>query len=150
LFIPKKGFSEPEAFFHKILINNPIINYKINQMKKVISILSLFLVIFAMASCKYSTIVPDVPNPDVPVSYSAEIQPIFDQNCVKCHKTGSTMPDLTAANSYKSLMDNQMVIAGDAANSILYTEVIGGMQAYCDATSAGKIKNWINQGAKNN
>lgn len=119
-------------------------------MKKVINVLSLFLVIFALAACEYATIVPDVPSPNVPVLYSTQIQPIFTSNCVGCHKAGGPMPDLTAGTSYANLMNNKMVIAGDANNSILYQEVTGGMQAYCDATSAGLIKNWINQGALNN
>jgi hypothetical protein len=48
-------------------------------------------------------------------------------------------------------MDNNLVVAGNASSSVLYQEITtGAMSAYCDATSSGLIKNWINQGALNN
>jgi len=121
-------------------------------MKKLINLLSVFLVLSALAACKYATVVPDVPSPNVPVYFAADIQPVFNNNhCINCHKSGGTIPDLTTGNSYQSLMSNNLVIAGDAASSVLYQKVsTGTMSSYCDATSAGKIKNWINQGALNN
>ncbi len=119
-------------------------------MKKLITLFSVILVLSALASCKYAKIVPDVPSPNTPVSYATDIQPIFTKGCT-CHKAGGPLPDLSAANSYQSLTTNNMVVAGNAAGSILYQEVsTGGMSAYCDAASAGLIKNWINQGALNN
>jgi len=119
-------------------------------MKKLINLLSVLLVLAALAACEYAKIVPDVPSPNIPVNYATDIQPIFTKGC-RCHKSGGPSPDLTAGNSYESLMTNNLVVAGDAASSVLYQEVsTGGMSAYCDATSAGLIKNWINQGAKNN
>jgi len=121
-------------------------------MKKVFNILSLFLVILALAACEYATIIPDTPSPDVPVSFKTEIQPYFTANCVKCHTNGGPMPNLIEGKAYQSLISNTLVIAGDAANSKLYTEIItgGGMAGFSDAKSNGLVKNWINQGAKDN
>ena len=119
-------------------------------MKKLINLLSVLLVLASLAACEYAKIVPDVPSPNTPVSFATDIQPIFNKGCT-CHKPGGPSPNLTAGNSYESLMTNNLVVAGNAASSILYQEVsTGGMSAYCDATSAGLIKNWIDQGAKNN
>ena len=119
-------------------------------MKKLVTLLTVFLVLASLSACKYATIVPDVPSPNVPVLYSTQIQPIFNSGCT-CHKPGGPVPNLTAGSSYKSLMDNSLVVAGNASSSVLYQEITtGAMSAYCDATSAGLIKNWINQGALNN
>ena len=119
-------------------------------MKKLINLLSILLVLSALAACEYAKIVPDVPSPNIPVSFTTDIQPIFNKGCT-CHIPGGPLPNLTAGNSYASLTTNNFVVAGNAASSILYQEVsTGGMSGYCDATSAGLIKNWINQGAKNN
>jgi mono/diheme cytochrome c family protein len=120
-------------------------------MKKCINFFTVFLVLASLAACKYATIVPDVPSPNVPVSFATDIQSIFNGGCTNCHRSGGQSPNLTTGNSYQSLMTNNLVVAGNAASSVLYQKVsIGTMSAYCDATSAGKIKNWINQGALNN
>ncbi|MCX6287850.1 MAG: hypothetical protein NTY96_12110 [Bacteroidetes bacterium] len=119
-------------------------------MKKLINLLSLLLVLYALAACEYAKIYPDIPSPSTPVSYSTDIQTIFNKGCT-CHKPGGPAPDLAAGSSYQSLMDNNLVVAGNAASSVLYQKVTtGSMSSYCDATQAGLIKNWINQGALNN
>jgi len=119
-------------------------------MKKLINLLSILLVLSALAACEYSTIVPDVPSPNVPVNFATDIQPIFTKGC-PCHVPGGPTPNLTAGNSYASLTTNNLVVAGNATSSILYQEVsTGGMSAYCNAQSVALIQNWINQGAKNN
>jgi len=120
-------------------------------MKKVINVLSLFLVIFALAACEYATIIPDVPNPEVPVSFKTQLQPVFNSNCIGCHKPGGTLPNLTEGNSYQSLTTNNLVVAGNADNSILYQEISSGtMKGFSNAEFNGLVKNWINQGAKDN
>ncbi|MEI6884844.1 MAG: hypothetical protein WCO02_10175 [Bacteroidota bacterium] len=120
-------------------------------MKKVINFLSLLLVISAFISCEYATIVPDVPSPNVPVYYKTQIQPFFNDKCVSCHKSGGPKPDLSAANSYQSLMTNNLVVAGNADNSILYQKIsTGSMSGFSDPTNNGLVKNWINQGALDN
>lgn len=119
-------------------------------MKKLINLFSVLLVLFALAACEYAKIYPDVPSPSVPVLYATEIQPIFNSGCT-CHRSGGPVPDLAAGSSYESLMSNNLVVAGNAASSVLYQKVSSGtMSSYCDATQAGLIKNWINQGALNN
>jgi len=119
-------------------------------MKKLFNLFSVLLVLSVLVACEYAKIVPDNPSPSTPVLYGTEIQPIFTKGCT-CHKSGGPLPNLAAGASYQSLIDNKMVIAGDAANSILYQEVsTGGMSGFTDASQAALIKNWINQGALNN
>lgn len=120
-------------------------------MKKIINVLSLFLVLSGFISCEYATIVPDTPSPNVPVYYKTDIQPYFNKQCVSCHKSGGPKPNLVAGSSYQSLMSNNMVVAGNADNSILYQKIsTGSMSGFSDATSNGLVKNWINQGALDN
>lgn len=120
-------------------------------MKKLLNLLTVLLVLSTLAACEYAKIVPDVPSPSTPVSFATDIQSIFNAKCVGCHKPGGPMPDLLASGSYQSLMSNNLVVAGNAANSILYQKVsAGSMSGYPDATEVALIQNWINQGAKNN
>ena len=98
------------------------------------------------------------------VSFTNDVQPIFDQSCTSCHPSSGNL-DLTSANSYTQLVDvdasgysGKRVIAGDADNSILFKK-IDGSGAYGSnmplggSLSSGQIatiKQWIEEGAKNN
>jgi len=121
-------------------------------MKKFLNILSVLLVLSALAACKYATIVPDVPPADQTVYFSTDLQPTFTSNCASCHKSGGPKPDLTAGNSYQSIITNNQVVPGNADNSILYQKIISGgsMSAFSNSQFTGLVKNWINQGAKDN
>jgi hypothetical protein len=100
------------------------------------------------------------------VSFSTQIQPIFDNNhCIHCHP-GNGGLDLTAGNSYGQLVNAtalsscitlKRVLPGDATNSVLYRKVAGtscGAQmpegSTLTALEITNIRDWINQGASNN
>ncbi len=109
-------------------------------------------------SCYYD----ELPAEPVPanVSYTTNIQSLFNKNCVGCHKTGSTAPDLSTGNSYAALTTvtngEKFVIAGNAAGSILYqcmSGTGGPIMPPNGALSASKlalVEKWINDGALNN
>jgi hypothetical protein len=100
------------------------------------------------------------------VSFSQEIQPIFNSNCIGCHG-GSGGLFLTAGQSYDNLVNvravagcttEMRVLPGNAASSVLYKRISG---AACGdqmprggnplaAADIQKIVDWINQGALNN
>ena len=89
----------------------------------------------------------------IEVSYSDDIVPLWAQ-CVGCHK-GSTPPNLES-NSYTNIM-NGYVVAGTADTSILYMSLInsGGISLMPPGspwpqTKIKLVKDWIDQGAKNN
>jgi mono/diheme cytochrome c family protein len=121
--------------------------------RNVYNIIILLMGMIALFSCEYEKIVPDLPDPSVPVSYSADIQHIWNKNCVGCHGAGATPPDLTPANSYNALVSpGSGWISLDAPEtSVIYTCMItgGSMAAYSNAKDAGLVLNWIKQGAKN-
>ena len=119
----------------------------------------MMLTVSLMAtSCYYDEMPPEavIPIPDV-VSYSDDIQPLWDQDCVSCHKAGATAPDLSAANSYSALVtNNKYVIPGNATGSKLHKSLVGDGAAIMP--TAGKwsdskialVDKWITDGALNN
>lgn len=123
-------------------------------MKKTILLIITLVGLASLQSCQYEWLDPIDPDiPDV-VSYSANIQPIFDRSCnnAGCHSTGGTSPDLTAANSYNAIMADNLVNTADPASSRLYTKCApgGSMNKYCQPGDPELILQWITEGALNN
>ena len=127
-------------------------------MKKIIQYLMMVTVSLMATSCYYDEMPPEpeIPIPDV-FSYSKDIQPLWDQDCISCHKPGATAPDLTTANSYSALtLNNKYVVPGNAASSKLHKSLVGDGAAIMP--TAGKwsdskialVDKWINDGALNN
>ena len=118
-------------------------------MKKTLLLLTLMSLGMISISCDNDKI----PDADLDnVSYSKDVQPIFTANCVACHDTGGTPPDFTAGKSYTAIVP-AYVTAGDASSSDLYEALVSGYMPPDGKLSAEDIeivKNWINQGAKNN
>ena len=98
------------------------------------------------------------------VSYSKDVQPILSKNCSECHATGK--PGLEASGldttSYASLMKGgkfgPLVKPGDAFTSALNMLVEGRAhpsirmphgKEKLPASDIETLKNWVNQGAKN-
>lgn len=122
-----------------------------------IALVSIMMAFF-LTSCKYDyVVVPKAPpiDPEVPVKFAAEIVPIFTgtNNCIACHKTGGTAPDLTADNAYSSIVP-ALVNTTDAESSIIYQfpHPLSATHAWkkYSAAEAELILVWIKQGAKNN
>ena len=119
----------------------------------------MMLTVSLMAtSCYYDEMPPEavIPIPET-VSYSKDIQPLWDKDCISCHKSGATAPDLTAANSYSALVtNNKYVVAGNAAASKVHKSLVGDGAAIMPTSgqwSDSKIAlvdKWINDGALNN
>ena len=100
------------------------------------------------------------------VSFSQEVKPILDQNCLSCHQEGGTgfAASGFSMTSYENLMkgthNGPMVIGGDVEGS----NILVLMEGRADPSISmphGKIdpvpnadiqviKKWIGQGAKNN
>jgi len=99
------------------------------------------------------------------VSFSNQIQPIFNNQCTSCHG-GSSGLTITAGASYNNLVNVdaqssctslKRVLPNNANNSVLYKKVSG---TTCgnrmpggvplNANDIALIQDWINQGANNN
>jgi hypothetical protein len=100
------------------------------------------------------------------VSFSKSIQPLLDTRCVSCHKApdgeGYTKSGLLL-DSYQGLMKGTrfgpVVVPGDSLNSTLMTLVEGRADPSINMPHSREplseeevdmLRDWINQGAKNN
>ena len=105
------------------------------------------------------------------VSYSAEVQPIFTNNCAfsSCHVTGGPAPFSLLPDTSWGSMVNRSAVSGpcqpilrvkpfSADSSALYLRIEGtcgqqmplGGGGPLPVTQRSKIKNWINEGALRN
>ncbi|MBI4691010.1 MAG: hypothetical protein HY754_12225 [Nitrospirae bacterium] len=108
------------------------------------------------------------------VSFSAGVQPVFNNNCISCHVSGgfAGFLILTSGVSYNNLVNQPSARTGnppsgtrvvpyDSANSVLYQRISGiGLPAGESTMPLGGallsdsdqslIKTWIDQGASNN
>ena len=93
-----------------------------------------------------------------PVSYAADIQPLFDNSCSGCHGGNGGLFLTSYADLMERISNNgPVVIAGDGANSLLVKKLKGtagsrmpvGGPFFSDALIAS-IETWIDQGAHNN
>jgi len=135
-------------------------------MKKLYYYSLVLLILASLQSC-YKDVGPIEGEGDVPaegISYSQDVQPIYDQNCIDCHP-GSGNLDLTADNSYAETVNVSasgysgiLVVPGDPEASVLYKK-IDGSGAYgsnmpvggsLSQTQINTIKQWILEGAQNN
>ena len=91
------------------------------------------------------------PLPELPdtVSYSLEIQPIFNEKCVDCHG-GDLSPNLMPEVSYQELVEGGYVDTADAGNSKLMKKLYGTHDGRATPVQEQLILTWISEGAKNN
>lgn len=117
----------------------------------------LFYLIFATVltgvllfdSCEkvvYPTVEIELPDS---VSYSLDIQPIWDNKCVKCHE-GNRDPDLRPENSYVSLISGGYVNIVEPEESELMKKLYGSHDSRATETDKQLTLLWIEEGAKNN
>jgi len=91
------------------------------------------------------------------VSYAANVKPIFDAKCIKCHGVESTkegLDMLTYENVMAGSFNGSVITPGDANNSILVDLIVRGkMPNRGQKLSDDEIQiiiDWVNQGALNN
>ncbi|HAM10303.1 MAG: hypothetical protein A2X05_16645 [Bacteroidetes bacterium GWE2_41_25] len=125
--------------------------------KNLLLLISIIAGVIYFSSCeKYTFRVEGLPPVDTSgtdttnyVSYSAEVQPIFNASCVSCHK-GARNPDLRPENSYASLTSGGYVTQ-PAADSKLYKQLnASSHKSITTQAQKNTIYLWISQGAKNN
>ena len=111
-----------------------------------------------MGSCNYDYIVyPEGPPVDTNKVYSFkdDVVGIFAAtNCTNCHPSSGGL-DLTEANAYTSIWDNDLIDTADAENSKIWYyphPTIGTHGAKYSAADprVGNMLEWIKQGAKDN
>lgn len=90
-------------------------------------------------------------------SYSSDISTIFNVHCVACHSGSSPNGnyDLSTRAGALGPGSNSLpnVVAGDAMLSLLFTRLDDGTMppaGRLDTVDIYNVRNWINQGAKDN
>jgi hypothetical protein len=125
--------------------------------KKILSVLALIIISVGLWSCQWHTIQPIDYTPDPndtldTISFSAEIQPIFNSKCIACHTTQS--PTLTAANSYNNLINGGYIDTANPEASVIYLKLKDEQHPSPSGTFTGAqlalLLQWIQQGALNN
>ena len=131
----------------------------------------LLAVLFAATGCPVNEPAPPV---DREVSFATEIQPILTEHCASCHSEGGFAFNvgvsmlLTEGESLENIVEQAseqdpeytLVVPTDAANSLLYRKVsedtppVGStmplFSARLSSEELGLIRDWIDQGAKDN
>jgi len=120
------------------------------KLKHFIKFISILTLVFTV-SCEFETIEPiDIDITD-PISFSTELQPIFDAKCITCHS--STKPVLTSAVSYNNLINGDYININDPEDSELYEKVADGHPGGNNSLTAeemAKLLKWIEDGAEDN
>jgi hypothetical protein len=86
------------------------------------------------------------------VSFANYIHPVFtDRNCIACHKTGYTTPDLSIENAYNSIVP-ELVNLSDPRASKIYSvpSPASSHPARYSQFQAALVLKWIEAGAMNN
>src|SRR4249920_1144017 len=100
-------------------------------MKRTLIVAISTLALITLAGC-YKDVTSPGQDPNAPpqnVSYSGDIQPIFDANCTTsgCHdEKPSHNPSLVPSKSYTALMSGGFVNTVVPTDSKIYTEVKSG------------------------
>lgn len=86
-----------------------------------------------------------------PISYSAQIVPIINDNCINCHNAGGTLPDLS---SYSGVQGATMGKVDKLYGSVVWdgtaSQMPKGSSVQIPVCDIRKIKKWIDQGTPNN
>jgi hypothetical protein len=125
-------------------------NQKINWIRKILVVLLLIAAFEGFSSCEKYSFAPPAVDPNQNLHFQADIQPIFNSNCVDCHGANRT-PDLRNGKSYLSLTKGKF-ITPPGETSKLYHQMSTKSDHIAKSTDGEKLKVlfWINQGALNN
>ena len=112
-------------------------------------VLVLIAVISGFSSCEKYEYLPRPVDPNTTWHFQADIQPIFNSNCIKCHG-GAQAPVLLDGLSYSTLTKGGFV-KSPGETSRLYLQM--NSSSHSPRSTDGeklKVLYWINQGALNN
>jgi hypothetical protein len=127
-------------------------------------LLIIVALLFCLAGCSDEDS-PTAPEPTFPITFRADIQPIFSNRCAisGCHAppTPKADCDLRAGQSYANIVNvpatvfgpGMRVLPNDAEASILYQLVSSGTMPQTGGKLTSKqieaIRAWIDSGAQN-
>ena len=119
--------------------------------------------VFSLAGCyKDRTVL--VPNTTVeeittPVSFANDLIPIFNRSCNMsgCHSSGGQVPDLTVANAYRTIFEEDLIDVDNPGSREMMGWLTGAIKPAMPFGASSNPSNinalmlaWIKQGAQNN
>lgn len=124
-------------------------NQKESKIRQIIAAVILVLAIAGLTSCEKYNFNPPAVDPNTTWKLSADIQPIFNSNCVSCHGD-ALKPDVREGKSFNALTKG-VYVSSPAESSKLYSTLTGSSHL-SRATDEQRLKilYWITQGAQNN
>ena len=123
-------------------------NQKVMKLRRTMVALIVLLAAAGFSSCEKFEVKPIPFDANAIWHFQAEIQPIFNANCISCHN-GSKSPDLREGKSFSAL--SKGYVNSPAESSRLYLKIIDA--SHLPKTTDNQklmILNWIKQGALNN
>ena len=119
-------------------------------MRRVVFFLTGSLIFILSGCSKYEIPKPECPE-DLPtgVSFSTDIQSIFDSKCLACHGGGQA-PDLSPGWSYDELIDGGYVDTDFPCSSELYLKFSDSHSGRATEEELLTMLGWISEGAQNN
>lgn len=114
----------------------------------------LFLLLFNIYSCQYEYVEIELPDENIPVSFSTDILPILAKHsCAVCHNGSSSKMDLSAASAYNTIVPN-LINTDNPEQSKFYQFPSPGYSGHSHKKytpeEAAIVLLWINQRAINN
>lgn len=123
---------------------------------KFITVTLIFLVAFC-TGCRKDFERQRTVNLDATISFSKNIQPIFNESCAKsgCHMEFGQAPNLMPGVAYDQLLELGYVDPANPEGSLLYQKVSATVKqmpptSNLSSLQINSIYAWIKQGAKNN
>ena len=119
-------------------------------MRRVILFTTGLLIAILSGCSNYTIPTPPCEEGTSGVSFSGDIQPIFNSNCIACH-SGAQAPDLREGWSYEELVDGGYIAEPEfACESILYQKLSEGHNGVPGDEEIMQILGWIQEGAREN
>jgi len=105
-----------------------------------------------LVACEYDYIVevdpPIIIDPDDPISFSTQIEPIFQSKCIGCHD--SRTPILVTGTAYDNLKDGNFINTDNPADSEIYKRSTDGHGQNMSSQERQLLLTWIAEVAKDN
>jgi hypothetical protein len=134
---------------------------------RLVVVMLLFIAILSAGCSDDGDSSPMDPPPPTAVTFSGDVQPIFNSRCTGCHGVaGNAGLNLTADDSYENLVGVQasgydaiLVVPGNPDSSVLYNKVADTGVYGATMPAAGTpltsqqietMRTWIEEGAEDN
>ena len=105
-----------------------------------------------LVACEYDYIVEDIPpiiiDPVNPISFSTQVEPIFQSKCIGCHD--SRTPILVTGSAFSNLTNGGYINIANPQESEIYKRSTDGHGQNMSSQERLLLLTWITEGAEDN